>query len=96
MRSKRLEQYTIKKPEEVLLVKAIVGDREDEIIIFKGFSSSLMGQTDADPDIPVLPENGIITNIDRLKSPYHPNNPTYLEKDLTWEQMENLLFQMGI
>jgi hypothetical protein len=92
----RLEQYTIKKSDEVLLVKTIINDEEDEIIIFKGFSSSLMNPTAFDPDIPVLPENAIIVTIDRLKSPYNPHNPQYLEKDLTWEKMEELLTKIGL
>ncbi len=96
MKNKRLEQYTIKKPEEVLLIKALINNQEDEIIIFKGFSSSLMAETAYDPDIPVLPENSIIISIDRLKSPYNPINTQYLEKDITWEQMEEILAQIGI
>ncbi len=92
----RLEQYTIKKPNEVLLVKTIVNNEEDELIIFKGFSSSLRGKTEFDPDIPVLPEKAIIVTIDRLKSPYNPNNPQYLEQELTWEKMETLLTEIGV
>jgi hypothetical protein len=92
----RLEQYTIKKADEVLLVKTLINNQEDEIIIFKGFSSSLMSQTVSDPDVPVLPENAIIVTIDRLKSPYNPNNPQYIEKGLTWEKMETLLIATGV
>jgi hypothetical protein len=92
----RLEQYTIKKPNEVLIVKALIDNQEDEIIIFKGFSSSLMGKTEFDPDIPVLPDDAVIVQIDRLKGPYNPNNPQYIEKELTWEQMQTLLTEINI
>jgi len=92
----KLEQYTIKKTDEVLLVKAIINNEEDEIVIFKGFSSSLMNPTAFDPDIPILPENAIIVSIDRLKSPYNPNNPQYLEQNLTGEKMAELLTKIGL
>lgn len=42
---KRLEQYTIKRPQEVLLVTVEIAGEEDQIAIFKGFSSSLMRPT---------------------------------------------------
>ena len=39
--SKRLEQYTVKRPQEVLLISVEIAGEEDQIAIFKGFSSSL-------------------------------------------------------
>jgi hypothetical protein len=36
----QLEQYTLKNPQEVLLVTIAVDGEEEEISIFKGFSSS--------------------------------------------------------
>lgn len=42
---KRLEQYTIKRPQEVLLVTIEIFSEPDKIAIFKGFSSSLMRPT---------------------------------------------------
>ncbi|HEY9703642.1 MAG TPA: hypothetical protein V6C58_14430 [Allocoleopsis sp.] len=82
---KRLEQYTIKHPEEVLIVLIEVENDQDKIIIFKGFSSSLMGHTPADPDISIIPENAKIISIDRVKSPYNPNNPVYIQQNLSLE-----------
>lgn len=95
--SKRLEQYTLKKPQEVLIVEVEVGGKSsDRLIIFKGFSSSLMRSTAFDPDVPILPLEAKITSIDRLRSPYNDNSPNYLQQGLTWESMELLLEELGI
>jgi hypothetical protein len=87
----RLERYTEKYRQEVLLVTANVDGNPDQIAIFRGFSSSLMRQTEFDPDIPVLPDQAKILMIDRLQGPYDPDNPQYLQQGLTWETMESLL-----
>lgn len=86
----KLEQYTIKHPEEVLIVTIDVAGTMDQIIIFKGFSSSLMGQTAFDPDIPLIPPEAQIISINRLRSPYQPEDPQYLQQGITWEEMEKL------
>ncbi|MBP0018066.1 MAG: hypothetical protein J7647_10970 [Cyanobacteria bacterium SBLK] len=93
---KRLEQYTIARPQEVLLVRAEIAGEEDEIAIFKGFSSSLTRSTAFDPDVPMLPEDAKIVAIARLASPYNPENPQYIEADLSLEQMESYLETLGI
>ncbi|MFB2933750.1 hypothetical protein ACE1B6_00575 [Aerosakkonemataceae cyanobacterium BLCC-F154] len=93
---RRLEKYTEKRPQEVLLVNVQIGDVEDQIAIFKGFSSSLMNPTASDPDVPVLPEAAKITSIDRLASPYNPAAPRYIQKDLTWEDMQLLLSEVAV
>ena len=72
---KQLENYTEKNPQEVLIVKAKEEEKVIEIIIFKGFSSSLTAATAFDPDLPILSEQGEIIAIDRLVSPYNPKNP---------------------
>jgi len=82
---KQLEQYTIQHPTEVLLITARVEGEVDEIMIFRGFSSSLVKSTSFDPDIPVLPDNAEILEIARLASPYNPNCPQYLEKKISWQ-----------
>jgi hypothetical protein len=92
----RLEQYTLKRPQEVLLVKARVGNDLDEVAVFKGFSSSLTRPTAFDPDVPVLPDSASIVAIDRLRSPYNPDAPQYIQRELTWDDMEQLLAQMGV
>jgi len=95
--SKRLEQYTLKKPQEVLIVDVEIGGMvSDRLIIFKGFSSSLMRPTAFDPDVPLLPKEAKIMRIDRLRSPYNDNAPHYLQQGLNWENMELLLQELGI
>lgn len=93
---KRLEQYTIKRPQEVLLVTVAIAGEEDQIAIFKGFSSSLMRPTSFDPDVPVLPEEAKLLKIDRVASPYNPEAPRYIQQELTWEDMQVLLAQVGV
>jgi hypothetical protein len=93
----RLEQYTLKKrPSEVLLVSVEIEGVADEIAIFKGFSSSLMQPTAFDPDVPVLPDSAVILTIDRLVAPYNPKSPQYLQRGLSWEEMETLMGAIGI
>ncbi|MGB3509022.1 MAG: hypothetical protein WBA93_07235 [Microcoleaceae cyanobacterium] len=92
----RLEQYTIKRPNEVLIVKVEVEGKQDEIAIFKGFSSSLMGPTAFDPDVPVLTEAAKIKSIDLVASPYNREAPRYLKQGLTWEKMQSLLKEVEV
>lgn len=92
----RLEQYTIKHPQEVLLVSAEVDGEADQVAVFRGFSSSLMRATAVDPDVPVLPDTAIIIAIDRLQGPYDPANPVYIEQGLTVEALEPLLQRVGV
>jgi hypothetical protein len=94
--ARRLEQYTVKRSHEVLIVKAEIDGEFDEIAIFKGFSSSLTRSTAFDPDVPVLPEEAKIVSVDRLESPYNPNNPRYLQQGLSWETMQSLLSEAGV
>lgn len=91
-----LERYSLKRPQEVLLVTAEVEGELDQIMIFKGFSSSLMRPTAADPDVPVLSETAKILTLDRLQSPYNPAAPRYIQQGLTWEAIQELLKQVGI
>ncbi|WP_009633047.1 hypothetical protein [Synechocystis sp. PCC 7509] len=94
--SQRLEQYTLKKPQEVLIVEVEIAGERDLIIIFKGFSSSLTRPTAFDPDVPMIPKQAKIISIDRLSSPYNPDSPCYLQQGLTWESMEFLLKAVGV
>ncbi|MBW4669555.1 MAG: hypothetical protein KME60_19595 [Cyanomargarita calcarea GSE-NOS-MK-12-04C] len=93
---KRLEQYTNQRPQEVLLVTIKIGGEQDQIAIFRGFSSSLMRPTSFDPDVPVLPPDAKIISIDRVASPYNPETPRYIQQGLSWENMENLLSEMDV
>jgi hypothetical protein len=89
--AKRLEQYTIAHPDEVLIISIAVQNEQDKIIIFKGFSSSLIRSTAFDPEIPVLPDEAIILTIDRLVEPYDPDAPCYIQQGISWEKMQALL-----
>ncbi|MEH1838557.1 MAG: hypothetical protein V7L20_07265 [Nostoc sp.] len=93
---KRLEQYTAKRPQEVLIVTVKIADEQDTIAIFKGFSSSLMRPTAFDADVPVLPDEANILNIDRVASPYNPDVPRYIQQGISWEAMEILLSEVGV
>ncbi|WP_016953177.1 hypothetical protein [Anabaena sp. PCC 7108] len=93
---KRLEQYTVKRPQEVLIVTIKMTDEQDKIAIFKGFSSSLMRSTAFDPDVPVLPDEATIISIDRIGSPYNPESPRYIERGISWEAMQLLLAEVGV
>ncbi|MGB6299369.1 MAG: hypothetical protein WBF90_24755 [Rivularia sp. (in: cyanobacteria)] len=94
--NKRLEQYTIKRPQEVLLVRVEVDGEPDEVAIFKGFSSSLMRSTAFDPDVPVIPQQAIIISIDRLKGPFNPESPQYIEQGLSRSAMQDLLAEAKV
>ncbi|MBE7386143.1 MAG: hypothetical protein F6J95_032735 [Leptolyngbya sp. SIO1E4] len=92
----RLEQYTLRFPEEVLLVSAVVDAEEDYVVVFRGFSSSLARPTAFDPEIPVLPADAVIEVIDRLRGPYTPDNPQYLEQGIPWITFSDRLAKMGL
>lgn len=92
---KRLEAYTLMRPQEVLLVRADIAGEIDEVMIYRGFSSSLVRPTDSDPDVPVLPESATVVRVDRLASPYSPDNPQYLQRGLDRAELETLLREAG-
>lgn len=94
--ARRLEQYTLKRPREVLIVNAEIDGELDEIAIYKGFSSSLMRPTAFDPDVPVLPDGAKIVAIARVASPYNPEKPNYIQQNLTWETIQPLLSEVGV
>ncbi|MGD1936147.1 MAG: hypothetical protein ACFCA4_01125 [Cyanophyceae cyanobacterium] len=79
---KQLEAYSDRHRDEVLLVHATIDGEADTIMIFRGFSSSLSRATAYDPDVPVLPESATIQTIDRVKSPYIPEFPQFIERDI--------------
>jgi hypothetical protein len=86
-----LEAYSRSHPEEILIVE--LANPEDEIMIYKGFSSSLRFATASDPDVPLIPDGAEIRKIDRLLAPYHPQAPRYIQQNLTW--MDFLQFCRG-
>jgi hypothetical protein len=44
----------------------------------------------------VLPNTATIITIDRIASPYNPDSPRYLQQNISWEDMQVLLSEMGI
>ena len=92
----RLEKYTLSRPQEVLLVHAQIDGEADQVIIFKGFSSSLMRPTAFDPEVPTLPADAAIYQIDRLQGPYQPQSPQFLERGLSLEEFLEQLTAMGL
>jgi hypothetical protein len=92
----RLEQYTLRHPQEVLLVQVEIENQKDEVVIFKGYSSSLTRPTNFDPDLPILPKQATILSIDRLLGPYDPVAPQYLKQGLSWLEMQAVLAAEGL
>jgi hypothetical protein len=92
----RLENYTIRYPQEVLIVHAQVADEADQVMVFKGFSSSLMRPTAFDLEVPTLPPEAKIQQIDRLKAPYLPQSPQYLEQGLSLAEFIDRLSAVGL
>ncbi|KAJ7533652.1 hypothetical protein O6H91_13G058600 [Diphasiastrum complanatum] len=86
-----LEAYTEKVPSEVLILHALVDGEDDEVLIYKGISSSLMRPTAADVSEPVLPASAIIKFIDRVQSPYNHVDSKYIQKNISWEDFQRLL-----
>lgn len=79
---KLLEAYSDRHRDEVLLVHGTINGEPDVIMVFRGFSSSLMQATAYDPDIPVLPSDAEIHTVDRVKSPYQPEAPEFIEQGI--------------
>ncbi|KAM1520588.1 hypothetical protein ACFX10_010946 [Malus domestica] len=84
-----LELYSQSVRGEALIVHALVDDQDVEVLIFKGFSSSLSYGTSPDPSKSILPERAVIKAIDRVKGPFDPSNIEYLQKGLTWEAFKS-------
>ncbi|XP_010513905.1 PREDICTED: uncharacterized protein LOC104789938 [Camelina sativa] len=80
-----LEVYSQSCREEALIVTAIVDDEEVEVIIFKGVSSCLSGETAVDPARSVLPERAVIIKIDRVRGPFDPSQIHYIQKGLSFQ-----------
>ena len=87
----RLERYTQGRSTEVWIVHAIVDGEPDQVMVFKGFSSSLMRPTAFDPDVPVLPPDATITAVDRAMAPFKPTEPRYLDQGLSIDHVVALL-----
>ena len=94
---RRLENYTLKRRQEVLMVHLETASGEsDTVMIYAGFSSSLMRATAFDPDVPVIAQDAQIKEIDRLESPYNPSDPQYIATGLSLPAMEKILQQLKL
>ncbi|MGK7911994.1 MAG: hypothetical protein AB4050_11025 [Synechococcus sp.] len=82
----QLEAYTVDRPNEVLLIEATVEGDADEIVVFRGYSSSTVRPTAADLNVPILPQDGEIVSISRLKAPYNPQSPQVIEAGIAWDE----------
>ncbi len=91
MIEKQLEDYTTNHKNEALVITIVVEDREEQLIVFRGFTSSLSQGTPADPEEPVIPKGAEIKSIDRVKAPYNPQNPEYIDRGLSWSEFQLLL-----
>ncbi|CAI7824415.1 unnamed protein product, partial [Closterium sp. NIES-53] len=58
-------------PGEVVVLNALVDGEEDEVVVFRGFSSSLVLPTPSDPSDPVLPASAAISSVDRSLQDHH-------------------------
>ncbi|XP_062150188.1 uncharacterized protein LOC133858736 [Alnus glutinosa] len=86
-----LEFYSQSAKGEALIVDAVVDEEEVQVLIFKGFSSSLSYRTSPDPSRSILPARAVIKSIDRIKGPFDPSNIEYIQKGLTWEAFKTSL-----
>lgn len=91
----RLENYSRSHPREVLRLTVRDQGETGEVLVYKGFSSSLTSPTASDPDVPVLSPEAAILWVDRIQAPYHPQTPRYLEQHIPWDEFEQRLTQMG-
>jgi hypothetical protein len=95
-RGQRLEQYTLRHPQEVLCIEVTIAGEPDEIMVFKGFSSSLMRPTASDLEVPVIPDEAQIEAIHRYQAPYHPANPQLIEGAIAWATFAARLESLGL
>jgi hypothetical protein len=91
----RLENYSRSHPREVLRLTVRDEQGEGEILIYKGFTSSLTRATAFEPDVPVLAADAEILGVDRIQAPYHPQQIQYLEQNLSWAEFSQRLAEAG-
>ena len=90
----RLEQLSRNRPDRVLRLRGLLPDASEpgraadptaatrmepfELLIFRGFSSSITHPTGFDPDRPLLPEGSRIEAAELLAGPFNPANEQVL------------------
>ncbi len=91
-----LERYTQLVPQEALRVEVEQDGEPDTILIFRGFSSSLVRATPSDPNQPVIQAQARFISLERLQAPFNPANPVILAADLDAAATTTLLHSAGI
>ena len=94
--SLRLEQYTLKRKEVLMVHLETASGEADTVMIFAGFSSSLVMPTAFDPDVAIIAEDSTIDSIDRLISPYNPSNPQYLASAISLAEFTQILEELDL
>ncbi|CAN8253597.1 unnamed protein product [Cochlearia groenlandica] len=93
-----LEIYSQSRREEALIVTAIVDEEEEEeeveVVIFKGYSSCLSGETAVDPARSVLPERAVIKHIDIVKGPFDPSHIHYFQKGISFVTFKDSIIKL--
>ncbi|MFQ3584373.1 MAG: hypothetical protein SNJ85_05495 [Cyanobacteriota bacterium] len=91
-----LERYSQAHPQEVLRVQVDVAGEADLVLIYKGFSSSLMRSTPANADEAVIAPAAQFRQLERLTAPYHPSQSQILATYSQWSELKAWLEQEGI
>jgi hypothetical protein len=91
-----LERYTQQVPREVLRLQLQVEGELDCVVIFRGFSSSLMRATPTDLNQPVIPPAAKLIRLDRLQAPFNPDHPQVIAADLDAAATLALLRSVGL
>ena len=79
-----LEERSRARPDRVLRLRGTLpaaggGETEPfELMIFRGFSSSVSHPTAFDPDQPALPEEAFVESAELLEGPLNPSNERVL------------------
>ena len=91
-----LERYSQRIPSEALRVQIQMDGEDDCVLIYKGFSSSLMRATPSSADESVIPFAATLIELERLRAPLHPVNPEVLATYRDSEAVRALLQEQGI
>ncbi len=91
-----LERYSHDHPQEVLRVQVEADGEVDLVLIYRGYSSSLMRATPSDPEEAVIPRQARFLQLERLSAPYHPDRSQVLAVYREWSELTAWLEQVGI
>ncbi|NJL97678.1 MAG: hypothetical protein HC924_02010 [Synechococcaceae cyanobacterium SM2_3_2] len=91
-----LERYSQRIPSEALRVQIRMDGEDDCVLIYKGFSSSLMRATPASADESVIPLAATLIGLERLRAPLDPLNPEVLATYQDPEAVRALLREQGM